>query len=85
MSNINFDITDKTIALVGKRGSGKSRLLHYILETNIRKYKKIFIICPTENINSFYADIVPKENIFDEYKEHWVESLISKLMIENEG
>jgi len=83
--SIEFDIKDKAIALVGKRGSGKSQMLHYILKMNKSNFKKIFLICPSEVINGFYADIIPKENIFDEYKEEWVESLISKLTKRNAG
>lgn len=85
MSNIDFDITDKTIGLVGKRGSGKSQMLHYILEMNKNRFKKIFIISPTEQLQGFYSDIVPKENIFDVYSENWVDTLINKMMQINKG
>jgi hypothetical protein len=82
---MDFDIKDKTIGLVGKRGSGKSQMLHYIVKNNKKSFQKIFVICPTEIITSFYTDITPKENIFFEYKEDWVESLITKLMEINKG
>ena len=85
MSKIDFDVKDKTIGLVGKRGSGKSQMLHYILEMNKKHFKKIFIISPTEQLQGFYSDLVPKENIFDSYSESWVESLISKMMEINKG
>ena len=60
-------------------------MLHYILEMNKKHFKKIFIISPTEQLQGFYADLVPKENIFDSYSESWVESLISKMMEINKG
>ena len=80
---INFDILDKTIGIVAKRGSGKSQMLHYIIEVNKQKFKRVFIICPTEKINKFYEDIIPKENIFDSYNEAWVENLIKLLTNHN--
>ena len=42
-------------------------------------FKTIFICCPTESVNSFYKDLVKKENIFDSYNENWVETLIKKM------
>ena len=80
---IDFNIKDKTIGIVAKRGSGKSQLLHYIIEVNKHIFKRVFIICPTEKINKFYEDIIPKENIFDSYNEKWVENLIKLLTNHN--
>jgi len=80
---IDFNIVDKTIGIVAKRGSGKSQLLHYIIKINKHHFKRVFIICPTEKINNFYEDIVPKENIFDSYNEVWVENLINLLTKHN--
>lgn len=82
---MDFDIVDKTIALVGKRGSGKSRMLHYIISYYKHLFDKIFLISPTESINEFYADVVEKKFTFDKYNEDWVDKLIKKLMIMNKG
>jgi hypothetical protein len=30
-------------------------------------------------VNRFYSDIIPKENIFDQYSEDWTENLIKKM------
>ena len=80
---MNFDIVNKTIALIGKRHSGKSRLLRYLVLMNKHHFSKIFIICPTEPLNSFYEGVVPPENIFETYKEEWVEKLIKRMTQEN--
>ena len=80
---MNFDIVNKTICLVGKRASGKSRLLRYIVLMNKDKFDTIFIICPTEPLNSFYKGIVPDENIFDNYSDKWMDSLFKRATEEN--
>ena len=62
----NFSLINKTIILIGKRHSGKSRLLKYLVKYERKKFKKIFVVCPTEKINRFYSDIVSNENIFND-------------------
>ena len=57
MSIINLTLINKTVALVGKRNSGKSCLLKHLVELEKDQFDKIFIICPTESINRFYQDI----------------------------
>jgi hypothetical protein len=75
----DFDVLNKRILFLGKTGSGKSRLLRYILNENIHLFSKTFIICPTERINKFYSKLIPPENIFDEYSEEWVDRLVKRL------
>ena len=75
----NFSLINKTIILIGKRHSGKSRLLKYLVKYERKKFKKIFVVCPTEKINRFYSDIVSNENIFNDYNEEWTEQLIEKM------
>ena len=74
-----FTIVNKTVALLAKRNSGKSCLLKYLVSTELHKFKKIFVICPTEKINRFYSDIVDDECIFDNYNEKWVNKIIDKM------
>jgi hypothetical protein len=74
-----FSLINKTIILIGKRHSGKSRLLKYLVKYERKKFKKIFVVCPTEKINRFYSDIVSNENIFNDYNEEWTEQLIEKM------
>ena len=82
---MELELVDKIIAWIGKRHSGKSQLLRYMLIQSKHLFSKIFVICPTESVNRFYSDLIPKENIFDTYTEEWVESLIKKMSDINAG
>jgi len=76
---MNFDLVDKAILLCAKRNSGKSVLLKYIVNNFKTQYKKIFVICPSENVNHFYEDFIEKSNIFPRYEEKWVDKLMDKM------
>jgi hypothetical protein len=82
---MNFEINNKIICFCAKRNSGKSQLLRYLVTCSKNRFSKIFVICPTESVNHFYSDLVPASNIFPQYKEEWVESLISKMTEINSG
>ncbi len=56
---MKVELVDKTIALVGKRGSGKTRLLWYLIYCNRNKFDKIFLISPTNT--DIYQDIIEKK------------------------
>jgi hypothetical protein len=83
----DFTIVNKTTTLVGKRCSGKSFLLKWLVEQHKDDFHKIFVICPTETINGFYQrdGFVPPEHIFDEYSEEWTERLINSMTKINRG
>ena len=74
-----FTVVNKIIGLFGKRNSGKSRLLRYLVENEKDEFKKIFVICPTECINNFYKKLVDEECIFDTYDNDWMLQLIKKM------
>ena len=82
---MNFDIKNKTVVLCAKRNSGKSQLMRYIILKSKHYFKKIFVICPTEQINHFYQGLIKDENIFDAYNEQWVENLMKRMAKENDG
>jgi hypothetical protein len=82
---MDFEIKNKIICFCAKRNSGKSQLLRYLVNCSKDLFSKIFVICPTETVNHFYKDLVPAQNIFSQYKEEWVESLIAKLTDINSG
>ena len=82
---MEFNIKNKTIILCGKRCSGKSQLMRYILIKSKHQFKKVFVICPTEQINHFYKGLIKDENIFDSYNEQWVENLMKRMGSENDG
>lgn len=73
-----FTLLDKTILFVGKRCSGKSVLLKELVKAEKHKFSKIFVICPTEDINRFYRDVVPENCTFSNYSDAWVEKLITE-------
>ena len=82
---MDFEIKNKIICFCAKRNSGKSQLLRYLVNCSKDLFSKIFVICPTETVNHFYKDLIPAQNIFSQYKEEWVESLIAKLTDINSG
>ena len=82
---MNFTILNKTVSLCAKRNSGKSELLRYIVKANHSKFSKIFVICPTEKINSFYKNIVPANCVYDEYDDDFNEELIASMTKVNAG
>ena len=78
---MDLDPVNKTISIIAKRGSGKSVLCKHIVETNRHKFAKIFVVCPTENINHHYQKdgLIPKNCIFDEWNEQWALNLTKSL------
>lgn len=46
-------------------------------------FDKIFVICPTEDINSFYSNpktgFVPKNHCFPSYDEEWIKQLLTTM------
>jgi hypothetical protein len=75
----NFSIVNRRILVLGKTNSGKSVMIKYLVSHSKNEFDKIFVICPTEEINQFYSDIIDKNCIFSEFKEEWLKSLIKKL------
>ena len=82
---MEFTLLNKIVSLIGKRNSGKSQMLRYLVLQQRPLFKSIFVVCPTESVNHFYRDLVKPENIFDSYNENWVEALIKKLTEVNSG
>ncbi len=82
---MEFNILNKTICLCGKRHSGKSELIKYILDLYGRQFNKNFVICPSEAVNHFYRRILPIENIFNEYSDDWIDKLMKRLIKLNSG
>ena len=82
---MNFELVNKTVCLCGKRHSGKSELIKYIVSLYGHLFNKIFVICPSEAVNKFYSQFLPSENIFTEYKEEWIDKLMQRLIKINVG
>jgi hypothetical protein len=82
---MEVNILNKLFLICGKRESGKSQLLRYIISNNLSKFKAVFLFCPTERINNFYKGLIKEHNIFDEYNEMWIEDLMNKMIEANAG
>ena len=82
---MDFELLNKTVCLCGKRHSGKSELIKYIISLYGHQFNKIFVICPSEAVNKFYSKVLPPENIFTEYSEEWIEKLMKRLIQINVG
>ena len=76
---MNFSLLNNRIGLLGKTNSGKSQLLKYMLMKEKHKFHKIFVISPTESVLKFYSDIVPQNQIFHNFSDEWISSLLKKL------
>ena len=76
---MDFSIVNKRICVLGKTNSGKSVMIKYIVSQHKNEFDKIFVICPTEEINGFYSNLIPSNCIFSEFNECWLASLIKKL------
>ena len=81
--SIKLDIVNKTAPLVAKRNSGKSVLLKYLVQNSRSKSSKIFVVCPTESVNSFNSDLLEESCIFHSWNEQWVDALILKVTQQN--
>lgn len=81
---MKIDLRCKFFTLVGRRGSGKSTTLKGLIKKQGGRFKEIFLICPS-SFNGDYDDVIPKNNIFDEYSEEWVSQLIKKMTTANTG
>lgn len=82
---IELDIVNKTTCLCAKRNSGKSVMLRYLVDSCKDKFHKIYVVCPTEQINNFYSTMVEQNCIFDNWNESWCEALIMKMTEKNKG
>ena len=82
---MNFELVNKTVCLCGKRHSGKSELIKYIVSLYGHQFNKIFVICPSEAVNKFYSQFLPSENIFNDYSDEWIEKLMQRLIKINVG
>lgn len=76
---MNLNLKNKTVLFLAKRNSGKSVMMKYLLGQYKHVYDKIFVVCPSEKINKFYADIVPDNCIMESWSETWVSTLIKTL------
>ena len=80
MSKIEFTLLNKTVALFGKRGSGKSVMARQLIQDEKHLFRNnIFLFSPTEKLNHDYKDLVPETHIFDSFRDSWASKLLEKL------
>ena len=63
---INYDIfLNKNTLIIGNRGSGKTACVLSMYDEMIKrnKFRKIYIICPTEQLNPNYSQHLPRAKI----------------------
>jgi hypothetical protein len=65
--NMNMIKDDSVVVMIGKRNTGKSFLTKDLLFHH-QDLPAGTVICPTENANRFYGDILPPIFIHDEYE-----------------
>jgi molybdopterin-guanine dinucleotide biosynthesis protein len=53
--SFDFTLQNKCVTVCAKRNSGKTVLISYLIGLEKGTFKKIFLICPTEDIDSYYA------------------------------
>ena len=80
-----IDLINKITIFVGKRNSGKSILMKYMMDQNQNDFTKMYLFSPSESVNNFFTSIVKKECIFDQYSENWMSTLITKMTEINKG
>lgn len=69
---MNFTLVNKTCLLVGKRGSGKTVLMKHLIECEYQDFDKIFLFCPTSDLNDDFKELIPETCTFKEYDDDWV-------------
>ncbi len=84
-NRVGFSLRDAFVLLYAKRGSGKSRVLRYLLACERDAFDEVFLICPTEEINGFYDGFIDKTRIHKEYSEAWAKMLLDKMTRINKG
>lgn len=68
---------DNVIALLGRRGTGKSTLVKDILYS-VRDIPVGTVISPTEEVNRFYSNIIPPIFIHGDYNPSIIEKFVSR-------
>lgn len=71
---------DKVVVMVGARGNGKSVLIRDLLYYH-QDMPIGVVISPTEEVNRFYNDIVPRQFIHNDWTSEIVEKIINRQKI----
>ena len=78
--SIEFTLKNKTVALFGKRGSGKTVMARQLISDEKHLFRgNIFLFSPTEKLNNDYSGLVAENHIFDAFNDAWANKLLGKL------
>lgn len=75
--NIRNMQKNRIVAILGRKGSGKSTLIRDILY-NVKDIPVGTVISPTEELNEFFSDIIPPIFIHPEYDESIVDRFVDR-------
>jgi hypothetical protein len=76
---MQLDIKNKCTLICAKRGSGKSVLAKWLIQSC--EFERIICFCPTEEINAHYSrdGLVDKRFIFSDWDEEYCKDLCDKM------
>ena len=82
---LELDITNKVSLLCGKRGSGKSVLAKWLIQS--ADFDRIIVVCPTDLLDAHYSkdNFVDKRFIHSDWDEEYISQLCEKMTEVNKG
>jgi len=70
-------VENPNIVMIGKRSSGKSWIVKAIMN-KLQSIPEWIVISLTEQVNPFFAEFVPKCNIYNEFKTEILQNILDK-------
>jgi len=79
-----------SLSIIARKGSGKTVLVHFLLDIYKGYFDNIFLIAPTANLDFKWIKMIeklriPPEHIFEAYKEKQMKGLIKEIENINQG
>ena len=81
---LTIELQDCFSLVIGRRGSGKSVLLKWLIRQSRNLFSEVFIFSPS-SFSGYWSDVLDESNIFLEYDEAWVQKLVDKMTGLNKG
>jgi len=81
---LTIELQDCFSLVIGRRGSGKSVLLKWLIRQSRNLFSEVFIFSPS-SFSGYWSDVLDESNIFLEYDETWVQKLVDKMTGLNKG
>lgn len=85
--SFDFTLQNKCVTVCAKRGSGKTVCISWLISLERENFKKIILMCPTEDVDSYYVKkgIVSSKCVFFKFDESFILRLIEKMTNINRG